>query len=250
VSVCVVGAGIAGVACARALSGAGREVVVLDRGQVPGGRMASRRIDGRYVDLGASYLTARDPRFAAVVDDWTARGLARAWTDTFTVLPSGERKSGPLRHGASGGLRSLVQDLAAGLDVRQQTEVTAVGPGPTVDGVRYDAVVLAMPDPQAAVPQLAGALRSLLWLPEPRGTYLQRWTYAKPVGTREAPFHLGGSRVGLCGDGWGASKVEAAWLSGALLGSALLDEGLLDAGLRGPAVSGRRGPAAPPEGGS
>lgn len=332
-SVCVVGAGIAGVACARALSMAGREVVVLDRGQVPGGRMASRRIDGRYVDLGASYLTARDPRFAAVVDDWTARGLARAWTDTFTVLPSGERKSGPLRHGAPGGLRSLVQDLAAGLDVRQKTEVTAVGPGPTVDGVRYDAVVLAMPDPQAlrlldpalgveraliegrewqpvlalaarfdartwdldgafvhgddvldwvaddgrrrgdsaavlvahstpgfaaehladpqaAVPQLAGALRSLLWLPEPRGTYLQRWTYAKPVGTREAPFHLGGSRVGLCGDGWGASKVEAAWLSGALLGSALLDAGLLDAGLRGPAVSGRRGPAAPPEGGS
>jgi predicted NAD/FAD-dependent oxidoreductase len=46
-------------------------------------------------------------------------------------------------------MRSLVVDLTAGLGVTFESTVTAVGPGPTVDGVSYDAVVLAMPDPQA-----------------------------------------------------------------------------------------------------
>ncbi len=84
--VTVVGAGLAGLACARALHDAGASVRVLDRGRVPGGRLASRRLDDRPVDLGASYLTAEPgSRFAAVVDDWVARGLARPWTDTFRV---------------------------------------------------------------------------------------------------------------------------------------------------------------------
>src|SRR5687768_373126 len=100
--VAVVGAGIAGASCARALHDAGVDVTLLDRGRVPGGRLASRRFDGRPVDLGASYLTRRDPGFTAVVEDWCARGLARPWTDAFHVAtPSGrgERKSGPLRYG-------------------------------------------------------------------------------------------------------------------------------------------------------
>lgn len=304
----VVGAGIAGVACARVLDGAGHEVVVLDRSRVAGGRMASRALAGRPVDLGASYLTARDPAFLAVVEDWVARGLARPWTDTFrTGSPTGlgPGKQGPIRYGAGAGLRSLVEDLAAGLDVRQLVEVQAVGPGPTIDAVAYDAVVLAMPDPQAlrllapelaaeraaiadrawqpvlalaagwpsrswdldgvfvhdcdvlewvaddgarrgdaapvlvahstpgfaerhladpaaAGPAMITALCRLLGLTEPTWSQVQRWTYAKPVGTREAPHLLGVARVGLCGDGWGPAKVEAAWLSGTALGQALL----------------------------
>ncbi|MCU1693840.1 MAG: NAD/FAD-dependent oxidoreductase-like [Frankiales bacterium] len=312
-TVCVVGAGIAGTACARALQDGGLDVVVLDRGRVPGGRMASRRLPGydagRYVDLGASYFTVRDDRFRAQVDDWTSRGLARAWTDTFTVLPSGERKSGPTRYGAGGGLRSLVVDLARDLDVRPETQVRAVTPGPAVDGAPYDAVVLAMPDPQAlavldpalaperaalagrewqpvlalaarfaertwepatfsdgafvhdddvvdwvaddgrrrgddapvlvahstpafaatrlaepgaAAPELTAALRRLLDLPAPSTSFVQRWTYAKPVGERDAPCFLGDVGIGLCGDGWGASKVEAAYLSGITLAQQLL----------------------------
>ena len=300
----MVGAGIAGVACARALTEGGAHAVVLDRGRVVGGRMASRRLEGRPVDLGASYFTADDPGFSAVVDDWVARGLARPWTDAFhTAGPDGlgERKPGPVRYGAAGGLRSLVEDLAAGLDVTSR-EVAAVGPGPTVDGETYDAVVLAMPDPQAlrlldpslaasraaiegrewepvlalaagfaerswafdgcfvsgsplswvaddgsrrgdgapvlvahstpetarghledpdaAAPGLTAALRALLGLPEPQWTRVQRWTYAKPVGRREEAYSLVDG-VGLCGDGWGASKVQAAWTSGDALGRAL-----------------------------
>jgi len=151
--VTVVGAGIAGTACARALAGAGVPVRVLDRGRRPGGRMASRTLSERTVDLGASYLTAQEGSpFAAVVADWVARGLARPWTDTFAVAgPDGLRSTttGPIRYAAPGGLRSLVADLATGLDVESGRTVAAVGPGPQVDGEDAPAVVLAMPDPQA-----------------------------------------------------------------------------------------------------
>lgn len=151
----VIGSGIAGVACARALSDAGLPVRVLDRGRAPGGRMAGRTLHGRVVDLGASYFTVgQDSPFAPVVEDWVARGLAREWTDTFSVVgPDGvtDTKTGPVRYGAAGGLRSLVVDLARGLDLVQQRTVEQVrlDGGPTVDGERADAVVLALPDPQA-----------------------------------------------------------------------------------------------------
>lgn len=151
--VLVVGAGLAGVACGRALTDAGVPVRLVDRGHRVGGRMASRRIEERPVDLGASYFTVPDddPDFAAVVDRWRTAGLARPWTDTFHVADGLEPKTGPVRWGAPGGLRSLVEDLAAPLDVRRGT-VTSVdlGPeGPVVDGEAVRAVVLAVPDPQA-----------------------------------------------------------------------------------------------------
>lgn len=151
--VIVVGAGIAGLACARAVAGAGTPVRVLDRGRRPGGRMASRMLHGRPVDTGASYFTAASgSAFAALVSSWVERGLARPWTDTFAVAGPGgleQTKSGPVRYAAPGGLRSLAQDLAEGLDVEARRDVTRVQPGAVVDGGPTPAAVLAMPDPQA-----------------------------------------------------------------------------------------------------
>jgi renalase len=151
--VVVVGAGIAGVSCARELTARGVPVELRERSYVAGGRMASRTLGGRKVDLGASYLTCRTPEFQQVVDSWVARGLARRWTDRFAVRDAdGWRESsvGPVRYGAAGGLRTLVEDLAAGLDIATRTEVSDVGPGPTVDGEPARAVLLAMPDPQVS----------------------------------------------------------------------------------------------------
>ena len=141
--VVVVGAGLAGVACAREVRAAGLDVRVLDRGHSPGGRMASRRLWDRPTDLGASYLTADGAGFAAVVDDWAARGLAAPWTDTFSVLGEDEPRTttGPVRWGAPRGLRSLVEDLASDLDVERAEPADLDLPA--------RAVVLAMPDPQA-----------------------------------------------------------------------------------------------------
>lgn len=149
----IIGAGIAGLACARAVAGAGHRVVVRERADTVGGRMATRLLDGRPVDLGASYLTCRDEAFRTVVDDWVGRGLAHPWADAFAVsteLGLERKENGPVRYGSRGGLRSLVEDLATGVLVSLDDPVTSVGPGPRVNGWPADAVVLAMPDPQAS----------------------------------------------------------------------------------------------------
>ncbi|MHA3703590.1 NAD(P)/FAD-dependent oxidoreductase [Jatrophihabitans sp. YIM 134969] len=153
-TVTVVGAGVAGAACAVALIAADVPVRVVERGRAPGGRMASPEVQGRRVDLGAGYFTVKDDGFSAVVDGWEAAGLARPWTDTFSVLTRGAEpssSSGPVRWATPGGLRSLVRALLDGAGVEVEYEVVIESPpeGP---------VVLAMPDPQAqrifAAPEL------------------------------------------------------------------------------------------------
>ena len=148
----VVGGGISGIACARVLHDAGVPTVVRDRGYRLGGRMAVRTLNGRPIDVGASYFTARHPDFIAVVRSWEQAGLARPWTDTFHLAtPEGMlgTTTGPVRYAAPLGLRSLVEAMAVGLAVSNHDEVSSVGPGPTVDGQNYAAAVLAMPAPQA-----------------------------------------------------------------------------------------------------
>ena len=122
-------------------------------------RMAWSSLRDRRIDTGAGYFTVRDDEFRAQVEDWVARGLAREWTDTFHLLPAadgspglGDTKPGPMRYAAPGGLRSLVIDLAEDLWFSGATPVDVVeasAAGPQVDGESFDAVVLAMPDPQA-----------------------------------------------------------------------------------------------------
>lgn len=154
--VLVVGGGISGIACARALVAADVPVRVLERSHRVGGRMASRPLPAgadHVVDLGAAYFTVRDDEFAAVVEGWRRRGLALPWTDTLASRDADgtwSSTTGPQRWCAPGGLRSLVADLAEGLPVSTGHTVHAVEPGPAVDGVPARAVVLAMPDPQAA----------------------------------------------------------------------------------------------------
>ncbi len=169
--VIVVGAGIAGVACAAEVAKTGLPVRLLDRGTEVGGRLAARNLrdtgtrwDGHVVDVGASYLTAPEHDLRELVDGWVDRGLAHAWTDTFHVANAeglmGTR-TGPMRYGTSGGLKSLIVDLAARLprdlvEIRRSTDAQAVtvvaeqsGLRPMVDETPAAAVALAMPDPQA-----------------------------------------------------------------------------------------------------
>ncbi len=59
--------------------------------------------------------------------------------------------------------------------------------------------------------------------PRPRTAWdVRRWSLAKPLASRDEPYHLGAAGIGLAGDGWhGPSRVEAAYLSGLALGEAL-----------------------------
>jgi renalase len=188
--VVVVGGGISGIACAQALNSRGLSVRLIDRGRTVGGRMASRAIrdsgtdwDGHIVDIGASYFTAQDEEFAALVENLVDEGIARAWTDTFHVAsPDGIDgvKTGPMRYTATRGLRTIIEHLAARLpntEVISGREVSSVshdGGVLTVDGDEAAAVAVCVPGPQAtplfdqSAPSLSAVIRAtgqVLWEP-------------------------------------------------------------------------------------
>ncbi len=83
--VLIVGAGMAGLSCARALRDAGRTVRLLDKGRAAGGRMSSRRLPTPArkagFDHGARYFTAPAPApgFRAQAGRWRAAGLVVPW---------------------------------------------------------------------------------------------------------------------------------------------------------------------------
>ena len=87
--VAVVGAGVAGLACAQRLRASGRTVVVFDKGRRPGGRVSTRRHDGLQFDHGAQFFTARDPRFVQLVMRCEDQGQVARWGGPFATLAAG-----------------------------------------------------------------------------------------------------------------------------------------------------------------
>ena len=174
----VIGAGIAGLSCARALAESGVHVTVFDKSRGPGGRMSTRRGEGWACDHGAQYFTARDPLFQAELARWQAAGVAARWQPRLTVFDAdGRRAQGgaggdaaggaggdarvdePARHVGTPRMTAPARLLADGLDLRLQTTVTALqrydhgwelataerGLLPEA----FDGVLLAVPAPQA-----------------------------------------------------------------------------------------------------
>lgn len=147
--VAIIGAGIAGLACARRLVTAGVTPVVFDKGRGIGGRVATRRTDaGLRFDHGAQYVTARDPAFVDVLAELERDGFVARWesggaTPRFVGLP---------------GMSGLARGLAAGILVRSAVQVSGIvaqGDGweivlPQEQSAYFDRVVVTTPAPQAA----------------------------------------------------------------------------------------------------
>ena len=76
--VAIIGAGLAGVVCARTLVQAGHRVTLFERSQGVGGRMATRNTPFGSFDHGAQYFTARDARFVRALQ--TVPGLCKPWS--------------------------------------------------------------------------------------------------------------------------------------------------------------------------
>src|SRR6185312_15230678 len=74
----VIGAGMAGIACARTLVQAGHQVTVFEKSAAAGGRTAT--IDSPFggFDAGVQYFTVRDARFARAID--TVPGVCKRWS--------------------------------------------------------------------------------------------------------------------------------------------------------------------------
>lgn len=82
-TIAIVGAGMAGLACGEALAEAGFNVRLYDKGRGPGGRMSTRRIAIGPVKLrfdhGAQYFSAKSEGFRACVNAWQADGIVAPW---------------------------------------------------------------------------------------------------------------------------------------------------------------------------
>lgn len=156
--VAVVGAGVSGLACARALSFL-CDVVLYDKSRGVGGRMSTRYAGDYEFDHGAQFFTVREASFAKLVDTAVAEGVVGRWQGRFLYLSDesvtadtgGERFVGVPR------MNSFPKWLAAPLRVETGCRVAAIRPGDRLqlefedDGMEagFDAVVVAVPAPQA-----------------------------------------------------------------------------------------------------
>lgn len=134
----IVGAGVAGLTCARRLVALGHEVALFDKGRFPGGRVATREHEGLVFDHGAQYVRAHSLHFAAALERWKAAGVLEDYgNERWVGAPT---------------MRALAEQMADGLDVRLESTVTGVSRGSIAldDGSThtFDAVVVSAPIPQ------------------------------------------------------------------------------------------------------
>lgn len=165
-SIAIVGAGIAGLSCARRLADAQLRVRLFDKGRSVGGRMATRRVEtpvGQVrLDHGAQHFTVRSAAFDTAMASLVASGAVVPWPEDGQAVSPHER-----RWVGAPSMSAVGRALADGLDVTSSAKVMGVQP----DGVGwrlelgdewqtksegpFDAVVVAVPAEQAA-PLVAG----------------------------------------------------------------------------------------------
>ena len=153
----VVGAGIAGLSAARTLKDGGVDVLVLEKNPWIGGRMSTLTLSGGVFDHGAQFFTVKDERFQPFVDHWSEHGVIQDWFHSQLIRGGSSNPDGFPRYCGTSGMSSLIEDLASGLEVRTEAEVTGLhvkGKLCTLtlaDGgkIEADAVILTAPVPQS-----------------------------------------------------------------------------------------------------
>jgi renalase len=159
--VLVIGAGMAGLTAAAELQRSGRRVLVIDKGRGVGGRLASRRIDGATFDHGAQFITTRDPRFAAVLEQGRQHGTIEEWCRGFTGGADGHA-----RWRGSPAMSAVAKHLARELNLQLEMQVVALRRAgdrwhaETTTGrtITAGAVVLTPPVPQSLALLDAGGI--------------------------------------------------------------------------------------------
>lgn len=149
--VAVIGAGIAGLACADALRAAGHAPTIFEKARSVGGRMSTRQAARGEAEIsfdhGATHFTVRSEAFKALVEDWYARGLAAPWPAAGLHAWVGTPT-----------MDAPIKDMARDHQICLATAITAFtrqGPLWAVHSEKqrfdgFDAVVLAIPAEQAA----------------------------------------------------------------------------------------------------
>jgi renalase len=167
--VAVVGAGIAGLACARELHARGAWVTVFEQGRTAGGRAGTHMSDAGGFDHGAQYFTVSHHRFESIAQRWVDRRFVRRWRGRIIAFSNHElvdKVSATQRFVGVPGMSAIGRCLTEELEVRLNTRVQRMQRRGGVwllhdDQSRelsvsgFDIVCLTVPSPQA-VQLLAG----------------------------------------------------------------------------------------------
>ena len=169
--IAIIGAGLAGLTCARQLQAQGNSVVVYEKSRAVSGRMSTRQNELGGFDHGAQYFTVTSPAFKKAVTQWQKNGWVAPWTPRLVVLDHGatsapsaaaQRKQ---RWVAQPGMRALGVQLAQELDIRSEQRVKRLERADgqwllslesstvAIDATAgpFDAVIIAAPADQAEV---------------------------------------------------------------------------------------------------
>ncbi len=166
--VAVVGAGVAGLAAARALVDRRHEVTVFERSPVAGGRVGTKAIktielprgmSGEVAfDHGAQYFTVRDDRFSALAAEWDRDRVISKWTGMIVVFDDeGWEKveDGTSRYVGIPDMSAISKAMAAGLNISYGQRIESIDPLLA----EFDHVILAIP--AAAALRLVSHQRAL-----------------------------------------------------------------------------------------
>lgn len=155
----VVGAGISGLAAAHTLKKAGADVVVFEKSRSPGGRIATRRLEGFTFDTGATSIAPRGMAIEQVMLHELDMSELLEIEKSIYIHSSLRVSSGDVQRNAiprytyrSGNTR-LAKLLAEGIDVRYEqsvTELLKVGKEFRVLGEGFDGLVITPPIPQTS----------------------------------------------------------------------------------------------------
>jgi hypothetical protein len=102
---------MAGLSCARVLRRAGFYVQVIEQDRVVGGRMGTARLGIVPFDHGAQYVSARNAKFKAFLEETVASGYCARWNPRGYAGEGGEGQISPWFVGTPG-MSSIVRPLA------------------------------------------------------------------------------------------------------------------------------------------
>jgi hypothetical protein len=154
----VIGAGMAGLACAHELARADAKVTVFERSRGLGGRLATRRVGQLAFDHGAQFVTARSRPFGRYAETAMRAGALDAWRPR--IMEDDRAWPAPIEEWWIGrpGMSALVRPLARNIDILGGIAVHELIPSQrgwelqTDSGrqnVTFRAVAVAVPAPQA-----------------------------------------------------------------------------------------------------
>jgi predicted NAD/FAD-dependent oxidoreductase len=127
--VIILGAGVAGLQCARRLKEAGSDVLVVDRADKPGGRCATRIFEGQPADYGPAFIHGHEPGFLSAVDavdaervaGWPARVSGHGKPCQPVAFAPYETRLAFVE-----GVNAFPRSLAKGLEIRLAAQASAI----------------------------------------------------------------------------------------------------------------------------